>query len=891
VLSEAWSELRCRLRAVFRRRLLERDLDDELRDHLEREAEKYRREGLPEAEARRRARLAFGAVEATKDAARDARGIVPLEEIARDLRYALRGLRARPGFAAAVVLTLALGIGGTTAVFSAVDAVLLRPLPFPAADRLVRIYAASAKNRDAEWFATPVHFLAYRGAAPALEAVAALDTYHQTGADIGTGSDVRRIRTLQVSADYFDVLRARPALGRAFQRDEEHGPPVDGGIGAPVVLLSDRLWRERFRSDPAVVGRTLSMSGEPFTVVGVMPPGFADPIAGADVDAWVPLDLTSGLDMGNISNHWLTLIGRLRPGATPAGAQAELDVATERLTAPYPGSRDNRTHVVPLKADVVGSAGRALELMLGAVGLVLLLVCVNVAGLQLVRASERAGEFAVRTALGAGRRRVVRQLLTESFLLAAIGAAAGIAVARLAMTALVGLGASSIPRLAGLGLDLPVLGFAVAVAAASAVAFGLLPAWRAARTEPADVLRGTGRAVGGDRPSGRLRGALVVAQVALAFVLLAGAAILLASFRNVATTPLGIHSDGVLTFSLHLPDVRYDSIARARFYETFNARVEAIPGVKAAGGVSYLPATGSYHNWGSRALTGPLAGADKPVTWADAENRVITPGYFRAAGIAVLDGRAFDARDAMGAADRVIISERLATMLFPGVDPLGQRILTGGRTGTVIGVVPDVAVNVEGRLAPYVYHAHAQFAGNRNWPLFEVVATRGDPVAFEPAVRAALHAMDPRLVMDHPAPLADVIGRGTAQRKFTVVLLVTFAATALVLAALGVFGVLSYVVRLRATEFGIRIALGASPTNVMAVVLRHGVAVIAAGIGLGLLGAIGLSRLLASMVFQVSPLDARALLGAALALAVFGGAAALVPAWRAAAADPRRALE
>jgi len=882
------SEVRYRLRAIFRRDALERDLDEEVRFHLDQQAEALRRQGLSAPEAMRRARLAFGGVEVIKEADRDARGVAALDALARDVRYAWRGLRARPGFTAAVVLTLALGIGGTTAVFSAVNTVLLKPLPYPSPDRLVRIYAAAKRYPTAKAFTTPVHFLAYRGAAAPLESVAAINTYNETGADIGADAEVRRIRTLQVTADYFDVLGVRPLLGRGFQVDEEHGPSVDMAVGAPVVVLGHGLWQERFHGDPDVVGRSLSMSGVPCTIVGVMPAGFTDPIAGPGVEAWVPLSLTTGLDMSNITNHWLTLIGRLRPGATPPEAQAALDVATERLTAPFADSHDDRTYVVPLKADVVGAATRPLALMLGAVALVLLLICVNVAGLQLVRASERAGEFAVRTALGAGRRRLVRQLLTESFVLAALGTLAGLVVARAGMAALLSLGASSVPRLSTLRLDGTVLAFAIAVAAASAVLFGLAPAWRAARTGTAEVLRGTGRAgTGEDARARSLRSVLVTAQVALAFVLLAGAGILLASFRAVTAMPLGFRSDA-LTFQIHLPEVRYDSLARAGFWEEFDRRVDSIPGVTVAGGVSRLPATGAYHTWGVEALSGPLAGT--PRGFRDADNRIVTPGYFRAAGIRVLAGRLFDASDGPGVPDRVVLSEGLVRRLFPDADAIGQRIRTGGRVATVIGVVPDVAENVEGDLVPMVYHAHAQFAGDRNWALFHVVATAGDPAVLAPAIRSVLNAMDPQLVMDHPAPLQDVVGRGMAQRRFTLVLLAVFAGTALVLAVLGIGGVLAYVVRLREQEFGIRMALGASPAEVLRTVLRHGAAVVGAGIVLGLIGAVALSRVLTSMVFHVSPLDPRALAGAGLVLAVFGGGIALLPARRAARVDPAAAL-
>ena len=805
------------------------------------------------------------------------------------VRSALHSLSRRPAFFIVSVLTIALGIGGTTAVFSAVDAVVLKPLPYQAPGQLVRIYQTRMQNPTYLGYVTAVHYLTYRRESTSLQSVAAINTYDQTGGDIGTAGDVRRIRTLQVSADYFDVLHTPPALGRPFTRDEENGPNSDEGMAAPVIILSHALWRDRFHGDPGVVGRPLTLSGVPYTVVGVMPAGFADPVAGPGIDAWVPMDLTSGNDLRNIDNHWLTLLGRLRPGVTVRQANAELDGVTERLGAPYPNRRGDRAAVVALKDDVVGPAGKALGLMLGAVGLVLLLVCVNVANLQLVRGSERAREFAVRAALGAGRGRLLRQLLTESLVLAGTGAAVGVLVGRLAMSALVALGSSSIPRLATLALDSRVLAFTAAVAAGSAILFGIAPAWHAARTDPGDALRGSGRSTTGDRAQGRLRTALVMSQVALAFVLLSGAGVLLASFRAVSVVPLGISPDSVLTFRLHLPDARYDSTARAALFDALDARIEALPGVRAAGGVSWLPATGDYHTWGVAATTGPLVGS--PRAQAEAENRVITPDYFRAVGIPILAGRAFDEGDRMGAPDRVIISNGLATALFPNVDPLGQQLRTGGRTSTVIGVVPDVAATVEGRPAPYVYHAHAQFAGDRNWALFETVATRGArPVEIVPALRRVLADLDPLLVLDHPTPLVDVIGRGTAQRKFTLVTLLAFAGTALVLAALGVFGVLAYAVRLRSREFGIRLALGASPATVIGGVLRQGAAVVGLGIGVGSVGAVALSRVVASMVFHVSPLDPRVLAAAALLLGTFGAGAAYLPARRAAAADPRSAL-
>jgi putative ABC transport system permease protein len=815
----------------------------------------------------------------------------------RDTRQALRSLSSRPGFTLAAGLTIALGIGGATAVFSAVDAVLLKPLPYQQPGQLVRIYAASVQQPQAAGFVSPVAFLAYRDPSGTLQGVAATGTYDQTGADLGTGDEAHRIRTLRVSAEYFDVLRAPPLMGRGFTRVEEDGPPTDDGRSGTVVVLSHRLWRDWFHSDPGVLGRTLVMSGVPFTVVGVMRPGFADPISGSGIDAWIPLDLATGRIPAKLNDHFLTLIGRLRPGASINQARAALDAATERLTArladPSSGHRNDRTQLVPLKEDVVGSASRALELLFGAVGLALLLVCVNVANLQLVRGSERHEEFAVRSALGAGRGRMLRQLLSESLVLSAAGAVAGLGLAVLAMRLLAQLGARSIPRLSGMTLDLRVLSFTAMAATVSAILFGMAPAWRAARTDPADVLRGVGRANTADRAQGRLRRALVVAQVALAFMLLAGAAVLLASYRAVTEEPLGFDAEGVLTFRVALPDVRYDSIARARFHRDLDASLATIPGVRAAGAVSWLPAAGDHHEWDAHAVTGPLAGT--PAGDAYAENRIITPDYFRALRIPLLAGRAFDETDVAGAPDRVLIGKSLADRLFPAVDPVGQQVRSGGRVSSVIGIVPDVATNPEGRRAQYIYRAHAQFAGDRNWTLFEVVSATGaaahDPMTLVPLIRRRLAALDPRLVADQPAPLSDVVGRGLAQRKFTLLILLAFAATALALAALGIFGTLSYVVRLRGPEFGIRLALGASPRSILRAVLRQGMAVTGVGVLVGLAGAAAVSRVLMSMVFHVGPLDPTALVAAGLLLGLCGGIAAYLPARRAAAADPKEALE
>lgn len=874
------SDVVSRLRALFFRRAEERELDEELRTHVEMEAEYRTSSGQSAADARRDSMIAFGGIERVKDDVRDARGTRLLEDSAGDVSFSLRTLSRNRGFATVAVLTLAIGIGGTTAVFSAVDAVLLQPLPYQQPGQLVRLFQNDVQHLDGRQFVTPVHYLAFRERMSSFEATAAVLTYDETGADIGTGDGVRRVRLLPISADYFDVVRVHPQLGRGFQSDEESG--------AAVVVVSHRLWEEHLHGDAAAVGRTMTMNGKPYTVVGVMPDGYSDPLTGA-IDAWVPVDVGPGKDPSNSDNHYYTVIARLRPMIPIARAQAELDGVAIALAKQYPDAKDARAKLYALKEDIVGSSSRALEIMLGAVALVLVLVCVNIANLLLVRGSERAQEFALRSALGAERARLVRQMLIESMTLALAGDIAGLIVARLAMSAIVVLGAGTIPRLATLTLDIQLLAFSLAVATVSAVLFGLAPALRVARTQPGDVLRGQSRSTTGGAKQLRLREWLVVSQVALAFVLLVGAGLLLSSFQHIRQVELGVKTDGVLTFELHLPRARYDSTARGQFYDRFAAAVEAIPGVRAAGGVSKLPATGQYHTWGVRAMTGPLANTKQGSGGAD--QRVISGDYLQVLGIPVLKGRAFGSQDDLAATSRVLVSKSLADALFPQADAIGQQIRVGGRLREIIGVVGDVAVDNEGRPHWYVYHAHRQFAGDRNWALTQVVALHDSHQTLQPTIRRLLSSLDPQLVMYKPMMLDDVIGNGAAQRVFTLRILMTFAMVALGLAALGLYGVLSYGVRLRAREFSIRMALGAERSAIRGMILRQGLTVTAIGLGVGLVGALSLSRLMTSVLFQVSPMDPVVLAGAVVLMSIVGGVAAYMPAHHATASDPRAALQ
>ncbi|HEY2376109.1 MAG TPA: ABC transporter permease [Gemmatimonadaceae bacterium] len=881
------SDLLLRLRAIVFRRAEDRELEEELRVHVEMEEEYRRRSGVSHAEAHRQAVMALGGVERVKEDVRDARRTRAFFDGAGDVRFAFRTLRRNPVFAAVAVLTLAIGIGGATAVFSAVDTVLLAPLPYSQPGRLVRLYNTDVRAPNDHGFVTPVHFLEYRDGMSSFASVAAVMTYDAVGADIGRGDRARRIRVLPVSADYFDVLGVRPALGRAFSRDDEHGGMNETVQPSRIAVISHRLWQEELRGDPSAIGGSIVMDGASYRIAGVMPASFVDPLV-PRADAWTPENLDPGRDPSNATNHYLTVIARLRPTLSIGAAQAELTALATRLGVKYPDARDTRARLDPLKDDMVAPTATALEIMLGAVALVLLIVCVNIATLMLVRGSQRQREFAVRTALGGQRARIVRQMLVESIVIALVGDVAGLAVARAGMAAIVRLGDGNIPRLSSLALDPRLLMFSIALSTLCALIFGAAPAVRAARTRPGDVLRGEGRGASSGRGQVRLRGALVAAQVALAFVLAVGAGLLLSSFAQLRRVDLGFRSADVLTFEAHLPGSRYDSTARAAFYDDLAAAIEREPGVRAAGGTSRLPATGSYNSWGTRPLSGPLV--NTKIDHSSLEQRVISGDYFAALGVPRLAGRLFEAGDDAHAPPRVVISKSAAQLLFPGVDPIGQQLRTGGITWTVIGVVADVALDIEGHVEPTLYHAHRQFAGDRNWALTQVVSTMGNVDAVAASSRRVVSGIDPLLVMYHPAPLDDVLGRGNATRTFTLRLLLAFAGVAIALALLGLYGVLAYAVRLRAREFGIRMALGASPSAIRSMVLRQGLIVTSSGLAAGVIGAAALSRVMTSLLFHVKPMEPAVLVVTALVMWGVGVLAAYVPARQATAADPRNVL-
>jgi predicted permease len=850
--------------------------------HLEQLIKEYKASGLSDSEARMAARREFGPLESTKEECRDVRRVSLIENTAQDVRYAIRTLKKTPAFTGVVVATLALGIGGLTAVFSVVQAVLLAPLPYEAPGELVRVYQHERNDPSSRFPVSARHFQEIRDHGSPFEGVVAVLTSRETGLDLSRDArsqDGQHLRVLRVTSGYFRTLRAGTLRGREFERQDE--------TGERLVVLSDPLWRNRFHADPSVVGQTIHLSARPYVVVGVAPAGFKDPVAG-DVDAWEPYNLASDTDE---TNNSLTVIGRLRNGLGLAQARADLAALSQALDERWPRNDDNRLVVEPLKEDLVADSRRTLNVLTLAVVLVLMVACLNVANLFLVRATGRVREFAIRAALGSGGVRIARQLLVESVLLATAGGLAGLALGGILLGVLRAFGAEAIPRFGEVDLDPMVLGVTAVVTLATGLAFGMAPALRFARIHPNQALHQQSRSATGDRGQGRLRSGLAVLQVASALVLLVNAGILTASFYRLRQIDFGFRVNNVLTFELTLPSARYNTAQRAAFPEELARRIETIPGVIAAGGASQLPATGDFHSWRTTPLTGPQAGTDIRI---ESQQRVVSGDFFAALDIPVLAGRVFDARDDGNAPMRAVVSADFVRQAFPGVPiegVVGQRIrILAALEREIIGVVGDVKLDAHGTAFPAVYHAHRQFAGHQTWALMQVVATELPPEQILAAVRAEVAALDPQLVVFRAAPMAEVVGRGVARERFALALMGAFAFVAVALAAIGLYGVLAYSVRQRTLEFGIRMALGAPAAHVRGLVLRHAAVVVAVGVAIGLAGALMIGRWLSSLVYETSPRDLRVLVATTLLLIVVSLLSAWFPAWRASRVEPRIAM-
>jgi len=812
-----------------------------------------------------------------------------------EIRRSVRRLAQAPGFAVVVVLTLALGVGANTAIFTVVDAVLLRPLPYAHPNRLVRVYESDPDNPANSNYLRGPTVAAYRTWTDVFDGFGALYVYRETGADLTDGATTIRVTTVPVSAGYFETLGVAPLLGRTFREDESTAPgePGEGATrGDPmarVVVLSHGLWVDRFGGARDVLGRTILLDDRTYEVVGVMPKGFADPF-GPRADLWTPQDLRVG-GRNNWGNYYLSAVARLKPGLTVTAAQQRVDALYARLLEEHPEAGSGWVPTLaPLHEDLVGPTRRAMLLILaGAAALVLLTACVNLANLLFARGLGRDRDVALRAALGSGRGRIVAGLLVETGVLALAGGAAGLALGWVGVRSLLALSPDALPTLIHPRMGWAVFGFTLGVTLAALVLAGLTPALRLATTPPADALRSAGRTTTGGRRVRRARDVLAVAQVAAALVLVAGAALLGKSFARLAEVPLAVDTDGVLTFEVNLPAARYPTgEAREAFHRTLHERVSALSEVAWAGAVSWLPVSGRFNIW-SVYWDPEHPDGTNDEAWYSSDVRVISGDYFRSLGIDRTRGPAPAEVDYEG--ERVVwVNQRFAREVFGDGDPVGQLVYVGGEIRRVVGVVEDVPYDAEGDVSRKVYIPHAQFANDRNWTLTQTVKVRGDLASARQRIRDILAGMDGQLVLYRPRPLGAVVGSARAQNRFATVLMGSFAVLALLLSLVGTYGVLAGAVAGRTREFGIRMALGADRRSVRTMVLRYSAGLVLPGVALGLAGAWVGGRWLRSLLFRVEPRDPVVLALTVIVFLATGLLSGWLPARRATRVDPARTL-
>ena len=800
-----------------------------------------------------------------------------MTDLWNDVRHAFRGLRLRPGFALTTVLTLGLGIGANVAIFSVVNGVLLRPLPFNRPDQLVRVWGLHPEiGREA---ASLPDFLDWRAGVSSFAGLSALANTRFTLTGAG---EPEMIRGAAVTADFFGTLGVAPLRGRTFATGE------DTRAAARVVVLGEGLWRRRFGGDPSIVGSGVQLSGTTYVVIGVVPSSAS--IQGP-IDAWTTL--ATDTTLGRRSD-FLTVVGRLRPAATLESARLELATIARRLTERYPGTNAGwSVDVLPLRDSLVGSVRSALAMFMAAVGLVLLVGCANVANLMLARTASREREVIIRTALGASRLRLLQELLTESVLLALLGGILGVTLAAWSLEALASLARVALPRADEIGLDLQVLLFALALSLITGLLFGLASAIRLADKSLSGALRGGARAFTGGPAVRRLRGILVLGEVAAAFTLLIGAGLLIRSFDRLLQVDPGFRTDGLFTARVLLPRTRYSEGARqSGFMEGLVERFGAMPAVRSAAVVSDAP-LGDSPLYLAVAIQGRSAAA--PGAVEDAEVFSASPGYFAVLGIPVLQGRSFDSTDRADAPPVGVVNRAMARRFFGGRSPIGARLTFGNPTDstaqwlTVVGVVGDIHhAGLSEPPYPQIYLPAAQSPSR--WMVLVARSATPDPLALAPAARRALASLDPDLALSDVSTMERRIADATAHPRVSAVLLGAFALLALVLAAIGIYGVVSYGVVQRTRELGIRVALGAEARAVSVMVIRQGMGPVAGGVVIGMVAAWAGARALRSQLFQVGPADPVTFAVVTTCLAGTALLACYLPARRAALADPVEAL-
>src|SRR5262252_175629 len=882
---EWFNILMARLRALFRRESVLRDIEEELRVHVEMETETNIRRGMPPNEARAAALKSFGNVGRNTELGYDIRGGGWLETLRQDLRFGARMLLKQPGFSLIALLTLALGIGANTAIFSVVNAVLLRPLPYREAERIVAIQELSKEGERK--MVTPANFLDWRAQQTTFASLAAISTRR---ANLALTAEAERIDLAVVSANFFDVFGLRAERGRLFAAaDEQAGH-------APVVVVSHSLWQSRFGGANDLVGRNVTIDGKSYTVVGIAPQGFQYP---GETEAWLPplrlapesnerMDVTQVRGFG-----YLSAVALLKPGVSLAQAAGEMETITARLRRQYPDTNNPRfNRVVSLRKHLVGETDTMLWLLFGAVCFVLLIACANVANLSLVRAAARQKEMAIRAALGASRGRVIGQLLTESTLLAVAGGALGWMLAVWGVELMTRLLPRDFPRLREISLDWRVLLFTLLASVSTGILFGLAPAWQSAKTDVHETLKESARGATGGWRQRRLRHLLIVAEIALSLVLLVGAGLMLRSFMHLQSVSAGFTPQQVLTARLSPAGAAYRADpAYISYFRRVIERVSLIPGIEAVGAINTLPLS-----WGPTAeyrIEGrPLLTPDK---WPEAEYRTVSSDYFRALSIPIMQGRAFNERDNEAAPQVMIVNQALARRDFPGENPVGKRINLGAtdRTGQPVWFeIVGVAANV--RSPELTEESQPEFYLSGLQDTFDemslVIRATVEPASLASAVRQAAAEVDKTQPVSNLTTMEAFVNEAYARPRFNLVLLGLFGGLALLLSAAGIYGVMAYGVAQRNNELGLRLALGAQPRDVMNLILRQGLRLISVGLVLGLVSALALTRLMKSLLFGVNATDAVTFAAVTLLLLVVALLACLIPARRATRVDPLATL-
>jgi len=892
----AWyHELASRMGALLGRRRQEREMNEELRFHVEMETRRYVEGGLSEAEARRRALVDFGGVESHKESVRDERGTSWLYDGWNDVRFAARSLRRRPGFTMVATLTLALGIGATTTLFGVVKRVLLTPLPYGDPNGVVVVWSAW-KGFDQTWLSYD-EWEGWKARVPAFADIALFSD----GSTTFDGDAPERIRIANVHANLFSILRVKPMIGRTFTSAE------DQANGPRVVMLGAGLWQRRYGADPSIVGKDIRIGGQTYMVVGIMPSDFQLPLdygAHGRTEAWFPLAVDPRQEAivpgpefpRGGSNHGYYAVARLSSGATAETANAQLRTLVGELEKfGYMANVGFHAFVIPVEEQITGRVRPVLLVVFGAVGFVLLIACANVAGLLLVRGEGRRRELAVRVALGAGARRLTRLLLAESAVLAALGGAAGVGLAILGVKLLRANAPAGLPRVGETTVDWAVLAFGVVIAVAAALLAGMLPALQASHVAPAGELKEGSRGATTSRARLRWRQSLVATEVALAVVLVVAAGLMIRSVRNLLAIDAGFRPDGVLTMRISTPSTWYpDSVRVAGFWDDLQRRVAVLPGVRNVGAVRLLPLATEMGDWGLQ-VEGytPPPNQGTPGDW-----QIVTPGYFEAMGLTLRQGRLFDARDNMTGSLAMIVNHAFVEKYLAGRQVLGTRVRIGGSDSlhnyTIVGEVDDVRHNtLTGVVKAQFYATLAQFAvapGNTRRSMSLVVRTAGDPRALVSPIRSAVKQIDARLPVSEVLTMRDIVNGAIAGQRFAMDLLGLFGVLALVLSAIGIFGIVSQVVASRAQEFGIRAALGATPGELVALSLRTGVRQALAGLAIGVLAALALTRLMTKLLEGVKPTDPWTFAAVIVVTGVVAVAASVGPARRAGRTDPAKVL-